>query len=113
MMVDMQDARDCTGGCPLGSMVGDLAETDPQARADLAASFAAWEAVIADGLRSLQSHGVLPEHCDVGKLSLALLSAVQGGLILSQLRRDTEPLRAALDNGIARLREIAAAPGSG
>jgi TetR/AcrR family transcriptional repressor of nem operon len=109
MMIAAQDARECTGGCPLGSMVGDLAETDPQSRGDLAAAFKAWEVLIADGLRSLQTRGVLPEHCDTGKLALSLLSSVQGGLILSQLHRNTDPLRAALDNEIAHLREIAAA----
>ena len=109
MMIAAQDARDCTGGCPLGSMVGDLAETDPRSRGELAAAFKAWEALIADGLRSLQARGVLPERCDTGKLALSLLSSVQGGLILSQLHRNTDPLRAALDNEIAHLREIAAA----
>jgi hypothetical protein len=35
---------------------------------------------------------------------MAVLAGVQGGLLLSQLRRDTEPLEAALDTMIEHLR---------
>ncbi len=48
------------GGCPLGSLGSQLAETDPQARALIAAGFARWSAAISDGLRSLQTAGHLP-----------------------------------------------------
>ena len=40
------------GGCQLGSLVGQLAESDPEARARIAAGFDQWEAAIGDGLRS-------------------------------------------------------------
>ena len=38
------------------------------------------------------------------RLAMAVLAGVQGGLLLSQLRRDTEPLEAALDTMIEHLR---------
>ena len=38
------------GGCPLGSLGGQLAESDPEARALIAAGFDQWEAVIRDAL---------------------------------------------------------------
>ena len=37
------------GGCPIGSLGPELAETDPEARAVLAASFKRWEATIMAG----------------------------------------------------------------
>src|SRR6201987_4526124 len=43
------------GGCALGSLAGQLAESDPQARALIAAGFDQWAAAIADGLRSLHA----------------------------------------------------------
>src|ERR1700678_179493 len=43
------------GGCPLGSLGGQLAETDPEARALIAAGFARWSAAIGDGLRALHA----------------------------------------------------------
>jgi TetR/AcrR family transcriptional regulator, transcriptional repressor for nem operon len=43
------------GGCALGSLVGQLAESDPEARALIAAGFDQWAAAIGDGLRSLHT----------------------------------------------------------
>ena len=48
------------GGCPLGSLAGQLAETDPQARALIAAGFGQWSAAISDGLRRLHAAGHFP-----------------------------------------------------
>jgi TetR/AcrR family transcriptional regulator, transcriptional repressor for nem operon len=45
------------GGCPLGSLAGQLAETDAQARALIAAGFGQWSAAISDGLRRLHDTG--------------------------------------------------------
>src|ERR1700727_1080558 len=47
------------GGCPLGSLGGQLAESDPEARALIAAGFDQWAAVIGDALRSLHADGKL------------------------------------------------------
>ena len=48
------------GGCQLGSLVGQLAESDPEARALIAAGFDQWAAAIGDGLRSLHADGNAP-----------------------------------------------------
>ena len=48
------------GGCPLGSLGGQLAESDPEARALIAAGFDQWAAVIGDALRSLRCREETP-----------------------------------------------------
>src|SRR5271170_957022 len=48
------------GGCPLGSLAGQLAESDPESRALIAAGFDQWATVIGDALRSLHADGKLP-----------------------------------------------------
>lgn len=40
----------CDGGCGLGSLAGELAGTDAETRADLAAGFTQWEALLRGGL---------------------------------------------------------------
>ena len=45
------------GGCALGSLAGQLAESDPEARALIAAGFDQWAAALADGLRTLHADG--------------------------------------------------------
>src|ERR1700735_818396 len=52
------------GGCQLGSLVGQLAESDAEARALIAAGFDRWAAALGDALRSLHAHGKLPSGID-------------------------------------------------
>jgi AcrR family transcriptional regulator len=85
------------GGCPLGSLAGQVAETDADARDLLAAGFGQWSAAIGDGLRRLHAAGDLPDGTDPDKLAVTLLAALQGGLILAQVQRDTGPLETAVD----------------
>jgi TetR/AcrR family transcriptional repressor of nem operon len=85
------------GGCPLGSLGGQLAETDPAARALIAAGFARWSSSISEGLRSAQAVGHLPVEVSPDDLAVALLAALQGGLLLAQVQRDTRPLETAVD----------------
>jgi AcrR family transcriptional regulator len=96
----------CAGGCPLGSLASDLSETDPLARVRLAASFARWEAMLERGLAAMRDRGELPATADPGELALALLAAVQGGLLLAQVRRETRPLEAAIDTILAHIRDL-------
>ena len=89
------------GGCPLGSLAGQLAETDPRARALIAAGFEQWSAAISDGLQELQAAGRLAPGIDADDLAITLLAALQGGLLLAQVQRDTRPLRTAVDTLLA------------
>jgi TetR/AcrR family transcriptional regulator, transcriptional repressor for nem operon len=103
-VVDVMRGRGCIGGCPIGSLANELSDTDPLARARLARAFAQWEDMIREGLAAIVERGELPSGSDVDRLAMAVLAGVQGGLLLSQLRRDTEVLEAALDTMIEHLR---------
>jgi TetR/AcrR family transcriptional regulator, transcriptional repressor for nem operon len=85
------------GGCPLGSLAGQLAENDARARAMIAAGFGEWSAAISDGLRRLHAAGHLPDGTDPDDLAVTLLAVLQGGLLLAQVQRDTRPLETAVD----------------
>jgi TetR/AcrR family transcriptional repressor of nem operon len=105
-LVDVMRGRACVGGCPIGSLASELSETDPLARARLARAFARWEALIRDGLAAIAARGELPPGVDVDRMALATLAGVEGGLLLSQVRRDTGPLEAAVDTIIEHLRGL-------
>jgi TetR/AcrR family transcriptional regulator, transcriptional repressor for nem operon len=107
-LVRLQAQRQARGGCPLGSLVGQLAESDDQARAELEASFARWEAEIRDGLGAMQARGKISRRANLEQLATATLAAIEGGLVLTQARRDMEPLAVALDAAYAHLRAHAA-----
>ena len=96
----------CKGGCPIGALAGELAEVDPEARADIAAGFARWEDAIGAGIRAMHERRELPAEVDPDRLALALLAAHQGGLVLTQVRRDPAPLEAALGEMIDHVAEL-------
>ena len=104
--VAIEQQLQCRGGCPIGALAGGLAETDPDARADIARGFARWEEAIAQGIEAMHDRGELPAEVDPDRLALALLAAHQGGLILTQVRRDPAPLEAALDAMVDHLAEL-------
>ncbi len=89
------------GGCQLGSLVGQLAESDPEARALIAAGFDQWAAAIGDGLRSLHADGKLSSGIDPDDLATTLLATLQGGLLLAQVRQDPRPFETAVDTLLA------------
>ena len=89
------------GGCALGSLGGQLAENDPEARALIAAGFDQWAAAISDGLRSLHTDGKLPADIAPDDLATTLLATLQGGLLLAQVQRSTRPFETAVDTLLA------------
>jgi TetR/AcrR family transcriptional regulator, transcriptional repressor for nem operon len=97
MVIAQAGSAEGKGGCPLGSLAGQLAETDPHARALLAGGFSHWQAAISDGLRRLRQARQLPDGTDPDALAITLLATLQGGLLLAQVQRDTRPLETALD----------------
>jgi AcrR family transcriptional regulator len=107
LLVDVQRQRRCTGGCAIGSLASELAEADALARADLAAGFARWEGRLRDGLRAMCANGVLRPDADPDRLALGILTSLQGGMLLTQLRRDPHPLEVALDSAIAYVETFA------
>jgi TetR/AcrR family transcriptional repressor of nem operon len=96
-----------TGGCPLGSLSSELSDTHPWAREQLAEAFARWAQSINNGLTAMIDNGTMRADTDTHQLALALLAAMQGGLLLAQAQHTTEALQAGLDTVIQRIREHA------
>ncbi|MCW3029719.1 MAG: regulatory protein TetR [Solirubrobacterales bacterium] len=107
-LVAFQEERQARGGCPIGSLVGQLAERDPLARLGLADGFERWEGRLREGLERMQERGRLSVTADPGSLATATMALLQGGLLLTQVRRDPSQLRTALDAARVLLRSAAA-----
>jgi TetR/AcrR family transcriptional repressor of nem operon len=99
-LVAFQQARRAKGGCPIGSLAGQLAERDEGARLALADGLNRWESAIREGLQRMAARGELRPDADPGALAQRTLAAVQGGLLLTQIRRDPDQLRSALDGAL-------------
>lgn len=104
--LSMEEQLKYEGGCPIGSLGSELAETDAAARQDVERGFARWEEAIRDGLRAMYARGDLRRSADPDALALALLTAYQGGLLMTKIRRDPAPLRAVLDVVLAHIESL-------
>jgi TetR/AcrR family transcriptional repressor of nem operon len=101
LLVEHQRQLHCHGGCPIGSLGSELAEVDPEARVAVATAFKRWEVGIRGGLRAMHDRGELAAEVNPDALATSLLAGLQGGLLLTQLQRDTAPLRTTLDVSLA------------
>jgi AcrR family transcriptional regulator len=102
-MVQVQEQRGCVGGCPLGSLASELADQDEAARTDLVATFDRWEGYLASGLERMRAGGQLRADADPAVLAMAAMASIQGGLLLTQTRKDVRALQRALDGAFAYL----------
>jgi TetR/AcrR family transcriptional repressor of nem operon len=100
-LVALQQERGSKGGCPIANLLGQIGERDDGIRAVLASGFDRWEAAIRAGLAVMHESGELRPDADIDWLASSTLASVQGGLVLSQARRDPLALRRALDGALA------------
>nr|WP_296776759.1 TetR/AcrR family transcriptional regulator [Rhodococcus sp. (in: high G+C Gram-positive bacteria)] len=105
-LVAFEDARQGRGGCPLGSLGADLAETDAINRERVALGFQRWARVIELGLTSMCEADELPRNLETRRLSTGILAALQGGLLIGQVDRSADALDAALDLVITLLESL-------
>jgi TetR/AcrR family transcriptional regulator, transcriptional repressor for nem operon len=84
------------GGCPLGSLVGELADQSEPARRVLAQCFAEWQSYLSEGFQAMRDNGELAARADPAELALTVMSALQGGLLMAQATRSARPLELAL-----------------
>ena len=67
----------------------------------LTSGFDRWEDHIRAGLAAMATSGELRPDTDVAWLAASTLASLQGGLMLTQARRDPSALRRALDGALA------------
>lgn len=107
VFVERLNRADCRGGCAFGALAGELIRADDETRMDLADGFDRWADLLRRGLTTMRDRGDLVPEADPDQLALGLLSVLQGGTLLAQLRRDVRPLRAAMNAMLARIRSFA------
>jgi AcrR family transcriptional regulator len=99
-LVEFQEDRGGKGGCPIANLLGQIGERNEDIRAVLADGFDRWEACIKSGLSAMVNCGELRPETDVAWLASSTLASLEGGLLLSQARRDPQALRRALDGAL-------------
>jgi TetR/AcrR family transcriptional regulator, transcriptional repressor for nem operon len=91
-------------GCPIGTLATEVAGRNEEARLQAAAGFDAWERLLADALERMRQRGELRAGAAPAVLATGLLASIEGGMVLSQTRKDVASLRIAVDTGLAQVR---------
>jgi TetR/AcrR family transcriptional repressor of nem operon len=94
-------------GCPIGTLATEVAGRNEEARVQAAAGFDAWERLLADALERARERGELRADAPSAVLATWLLASIEGGMVLSQARRDVTSLRVAVEAGLAHVRSYA------
>jgi AcrR family transcriptional regulator len=91
-------------GCPIGTLATEVANRNEDARLQAAAGFDAWEQLLADALERMRQNGELRADAEPATLATGLLASIEGGMVLSQARKDIASLRTAVDAGLEQVR---------
>ncbi|MBB5917315.1 AcrR family transcriptional regulator [Nocardia transvalensis] len=94
--------------CPVGTVAGEVADSEPELRAVAAEVVSSWTD---QGAAYFVSRGLAPG--PAREFTLALLSALEGAFILARTLRSPDPLRAAGHAMAAHLDRVSAASASG
>ena len=111
LLVEHQRRLGCRGGCPIGALGAEVAETDAVARLAESGGCAAGKDGSARDSRPCTRAATSAPGTDPDDLALATLAALQGGLLLTQLQRDTRPLEVTLDAMLDRVQTLTAEQG--
>lgn len=75
-MVSAVESIGLRGGCPIGTLAADLADTDETARTMLSAAFGVWCEQIRSALARLRERDLLEPGADLDRLAVGTLAAM-------------------------------------
>lgn len=91
------------GGCPIGSMAGELADRDPRLRIRLADAFERKRSALARRLGELQTDSSLAPEADPEGLSTFVMATLQGGLLLASTLKEERALAQSVEEAWSHL----------
>lgn len=94
------------GGCVYGSLAAELIEGDDELHHALAIGYEQWIALFRVGLTAMRRRGDLRPDADPRHLAVSLVTAHQGGAMITYISGDSEPLRTALNAAVDYVRSF-------
>jgi TetR/AcrR family transcriptional repressor of nem operon len=95
--IQLQTDLNCSGGCILGSLVAELVPAEDDVREELVAVYDELIGLLREGLAAMRKRGDLRTDADPKHLARIVVTAHQGGSLLSQTTGSIKPLRDALN----------------
>lgn len=102
-LVEGQRQSQFAGGCPLVTLGSGLMDLDADTLTQIARIFRRCEDGIRAGYRRMHANNDLAPNADPDALATMTMATAVGGLVLTQLNRDAQPLQIALEAMLACL----------
>jgi AcrR family transcriptional regulator len=93
-------------GCPLGALVYQLPRAAKGANREVSRGMEAWRGLLENGLVAMKARGELVDEAEPAEIALAVLAAVQGGLLLSKSSKSNRPLEIALAMALEHVSQV-------
>lgn len=87
----------CTHGCIMGNLALELSPINDGFRRKLAGVFNDWSSYIAGELEVMKGSGDLPQDLDTAAYADFMVSALEGGIMMSKVSLDPSPMRNSID----------------
>ena len=95
------------GGCPIGTLAAEMADSNDALRQAIAKEFDARRSMIVAGLQKMKDRGELVPESDPVAMGDFVLATIQGGLLLSRTEKSGRALDNALTHVMAHLKQFA------
>jgi TetR/AcrR family transcriptional repressor of nem operon len=96
----------CTRGCILGNLALELSHTNDSFRHRLVGVFSAWSSYVAGELEAMKESGELPQDLDTAAYADFMVSALEGGIMMSKVSLDPSPMRNSIDLMLKQLEDM-------
>ena len=107
VFIGWQSDDHCVGGCPLGSMAAELADTHPHLREELEKGFAKFQGRLEKGLSSMKARKELRADARPKHLATFTFAALQGGVLLAKTTKRLKDLKDVCDHIMTHLQSFA------
>jgi TetR/AcrR family transcriptional repressor of nem operon len=83
-----QRAGNCVGGCPIGNLATELADSHDGFRQRLAGGFERWRQYLAVALTRARAAGALASEVDPDAVARFLVAGIEGAILLTKVQKD-------------------------
>jgi TetR/AcrR family transcriptional regulator, transcriptional repressor for nem operon len=105
--IDRQEETQGEPECNLSALAGELSVIDEPSREQLSEGFLRWQDTPLDGRPARRDRAEIHAKADLDELAFALLTALQGGQLMTQTMKSTDGPRAAMNAALSYVRSFA------
>ena len=92
IILELHRQRNCSGGCLMGNMAMEMSDIHEGFRRKFQEVFEDWRIRVAGVLQKAKIAGQFNDHMDSTRLAQFLIAGVEGGILLSKVKKDIKVL---------------------